>query len=131
MTDLDCSTIEKFKLWSLNGLKVFLSCRKKSVDGSFDELAARAFCAWEENLPVDSSVEEAERRLCVEYTSTSKLKAGGLFPFPTTKKNPESRDKWKRLVGRESGNKLWSPSKDSRVCSSHFVDGEPTMLSYL
>jgi hypothetical protein len=47
MGDLDCMTIEKFKLWSINALKVFLSCRKKSGDGTFDELAARYVHAFD------------------------------------------------------------------------------------
>ncbi|XP_052284007.1 uncharacterized protein LOC127880705 [Dreissena polymorpha] len=51
-----------------------------------------------------------------------------LFTFPTKKKNPEQREKWKQLVGRRQGNgQLWSPGKDSRVCSDHFTDGEPTI----
>ncbi|XP_052271522.1 uncharacterized protein LOC127872201 [Dreissena polymorpha] len=50
-----------------------------------------------------------------------------LFTFPTKKKNPEQREKWKQLVGRRQGSgQLWSPGKDSRVCSDHFTDGEPT-----
>ena len=42
-------------------------------------------------------------------------------------KSPNQRDNWRRLVNREGkNNQLWEPSKDSRVCSFHFVDGEPT-----
>ncbi|XP_045162255.2 uncharacterized protein LOC123527064 [Mercenaria mercenaria] len=50
-----------------------------------------------------------------------------LFPFPTKIRKPELRQKWKQLVGRKDGSKLWSPSKDSRVCSKHFIEGEPTL----
>lgn len=39
--DLDNMTLETFKLWSMAALKVFLSVRKKSIEGSFDELSAR------------------------------------------------------------------------------------------
>ncbi|KAH3855468.1 uncharacterized protein LOC127871016 [Dreissena polymorpha] len=49
-----------------------------------------------------------------------------LFAFPTKKRAPVEREKWKQLIGRRNGNKLWSPSKDSRLCCSHFVDGKPT-----
>ena len=52
-----------------------------------------------------------------------------LYPFPTLKKDPAKREKWKMLVNRSSNKKLWDPSKDSRVCSLHFVDGEPTELN--
>lgn len=54
-----------------------------------------------------------------------------MFTFPTKKKNPERRERWKQLIGRRCGNKLWSPSKDSRVCSVHFPEGEPTLQSPL
>ena len=52
-----------------------------------------------------------------------------MYPFPTEKKNPEARSSWIKLVNRlEAGskNKFFIPSKDSRVCSKHFKDGEPT-----
>ncbi|KAL5008430.1 hypothetical protein ScPMuIL_014011 [Solemya velum] len=52
-----------------------------------------------------------------------------LHPFPTSRKNRELRQQWKVLINRTSAKsrgKLWSPSKDSRVCSDHFVDGAPT-----
>ena len=47
-----------------------------------------------------------------------------LHPFPTTTRNPKAREVWRKLVNGEDPNKrgqLWSPSKDSRVCSEHFV----------
>ena len=52
-----------------------------------------------------------------------------LFAFPTTKRKPEERAKWKHLINRlekKGKMKLWLPSKDSRVCSLHFIDGKPT-----
>ncbi|XP_065665774.1 uncharacterized protein LOC136087229 [Hydra vulgaris] len=51
-----------------------------------------------------------------------------LYPFPTSKKNHGKRDSWKKLLNRidKDSNKLFSPSKDSRICSLHFVDGMPT-----
>ena len=54
-----------------------------------------------------------------------------LFPFPTEKKNPEKRNNWKKLLNRQAlhGEGLWEPSKDSRICSRHFVDGEPTLVN--
>ncbi|KAL4236192.1 hypothetical protein ACF0H5_004579 [Mactra antiquata] len=61
----------------------------------------KEFCAWEENLPVDSSAEEAERRIYVEYTS--KLKACGyVIPDPCS----FSKKQW---IGKESGRVLWPP----------------------
>ena len=52
-----------------------------------------------------------------------------LFPFPTAKKDTAKRTLWKKLINRQDPQrkgKLWSPSKDSRVCSKHFIDGKPT-----
>ena len=51
-----------------------------------------------------------------------------LFPFPTAKKRLVDRQKWKQLINRKDDKgKLWSPSKDSRVCSLHFKDRQPTV----
>ena len=41
----------------------------------------------------------------------------------------EQRLKWRLLINRRESfneNKLWSPRKQSRVCSLHFVSGEPS-----
>ncbi len=51
-----------------------------------------------------------------------------LFSFPTALKNPDGRKKWIQILnrgGKKTGEK-WEPSKGSRVCSSHFIDGAPT-----
>ena len=37
-------TLQQFKLWSTNALKVFLRVRNKKTDGDFEELVARY--AW-------------------------------------------------------------------------------------
>lgn len=54
-----------------------------------------------------------------------------LFPFPTERKDPNKRNNWMKLVNRSDERRmhLWQPSKDSRVCSLHFLDGEPTLLN--
>ena len=52
-----------------------------------------------------------------------------LHAFPTVKKAPERRKIWIQNINRlepGSKNKLFTPSKDSRVCSYHFIDGKPT-----
>lgn len=58
-----------------------------------------------------------------------------LFPFPTLKKNPEMREKWKKMINRvksstskcKSTSELFEPGRDSRVCSFHFIDGHPSV----
>ena len=50
-----------------------------------------------------------------------------LFTFPTKKSRPCDREKWKQLVNRVKPDKsAWTPGKQSRVCSIHFKDREPT-----
>ena len=39
--NLDKITLEQLQLWTPEALKLFLGVRKKSVQGSFDELVAR------------------------------------------------------------------------------------------
>lgn len=51
-----------------------------------------------------------------------------LFPFPTERKNPDGRAVWIRNVNRVAadGKSKWMPTENSRICSEHFVDNEPT-----
>lgn len=51
-----------------------------------------------------------------------------LYPFPTAKKEPERRRKWIKSINRKNPKtgKNWQPSDDDRVCSKHFVNGQPT-----
>ena len=41
-SDLDKMSLEKFKLWNELALKSYLAVRKKSTEGTFDELACRS-----------------------------------------------------------------------------------------
>ena len=50
-----------------------------------------------------------------------------LFTFPTKRANIFGRKKWKKLINRVNSDKSpWTPGKQSRVCSKHFIDGKPT-----
>ena len=52
-----------------------------------------------------------------------------LFPFPSEKKDPDSMKTWTKLVNRMSTSKrgkIWEPNCDSRICSQHFLEEEPT-----
>ena len=49
-----------------------------------------------------------------------------LIPFPTEAKDKHARSIWIKNVNRSSLNNNWQPNKDSRVCSVHFKDGQPT-----
>ena len=51
----------------------------------------------------------------------------GLFFFPSRLRNSEKRALWIQSMKRENVDKTrWEPSDSDRVCSDHFVDGEPT-----
>ena len=82
--DFNTLTLETFKTWSFQALKVFLHLRNKSVDGTFDELAARAFVAHEEKLEVDSSKELIERQNLADYKSKLSVGNGDSVPDPFT-----------------------------------------------
>ncbi|XP_065671704.1 uncharacterized protein LOC136089580 [Hydra vulgaris] len=56
-------SLQDFKLWNTVALTTFLSLRKKSINGSFDTLAARAFAAYEEGAEVDPVKEHIERSM--------------------------------------------------------------------
>ena len=54
-----------------------------------------------------------------------------MFPFPTVKRDPEGRERWKRAVNRPDYHNpgqglLLEPTQVMRVCSVHFVNGRPT-----
>ncbi|XP_052261521.1 uncharacterized protein LOC127865652 [Dreissena polymorpha] len=98
MDDLSEMTLERFRLWSMHALKVFLSHRNRSVNGTFDELSARAFCVWEENLPVNEKAEQAEQRLLDEYKRKLEVE-GEVIPDPFALSSG-----WK---GEGAGMSLW------------------------
>ena len=51
-----------------------------------------------------------------------------LFKFASILRNGEKREKWIGQLRRESKDKTtWKPGDSDRVCSNHFVDGEPTV----
>ena len=71
MSDVCTLTLKVFEMWSDDALRCFLSIRAKSTAGSSSELAARAFIAWEENIPPNA---DAEHRQCENlYDYTKKL----------------------------------------------------------
>ncbi|XP_799313.5 uncharacterized protein LOC594793 isoform X3 [Strongylocentrotus purpuratus] len=72
-----------FTLWSPLALKQYLNIRKKSVEGTFEELAARAFIAWEEGIPIDPTKEQAQRSNLEEYRAKLKIE-DVVLPDPFT-----------------------------------------------
>ena len=60
-------TIDHFNLYSEESLRLYLALRKKPVDGTFQDLAARAFVASEEKVPVNVEMEERHRVTLDQY----------------------------------------------------------------
>ena len=51
-----------------------------------------------------------------------------LFMFPSENRYKEKREKWIRLLRRETVKKTaWRPVISDRVCNEHFIDNEPTV----
>ena len=50
-----------------------------------------------------------------------------MFCFPSEKKNGGKRREWIAKIKRATADgKQWVPTQYDRVCSAHFVDGQPT-----
>ena len=82
--NFDVMTLQKFRLWSMSALQLFLSLRNKKADGTFDELAARSFVTYEENISVDAKRETVERQSLIDYTSKLALTPTFTIPDPFT-----------------------------------------------
>ena len=56
-----------------------------------------------------------------------------LYPFPTEKNDAFLRKQWIKLVNRKDAKtgKNWEPDRNSRICSKHFVNGQPNTLPTL
>ena len=50
--DFDDMDLDAFMMWSEPALRSFLAIRNKNTEGDFKTLAARAFNAYEEHIPV-------------------------------------------------------------------------------
>ncbi|XP_077866166.1 uncharacterized protein LOC144353499, partial [Saccoglossus kowalevskii] len=50
-----------------------------------------------------------------------------LFPFPTEIKDSSARTRWTKAIRENSLRENWNPTRyEDRICSDHFVGGEPT-----
>ena len=89
---------EYFKKLKVEDLKSYLRLRGLKVSGRRDELIARCFAAWENNVPTIKTAEESEHDLGLEYTS--KLKIGSVsVPDPE-----QLKEGW---LSENDGIKFW------------------------
>lgn len=99
--DFDVMCLSDFKTWSDDALRCYLSLRSKSVNGTSDELAARAFVCWEEKIPVNEAQEHRMRRNLDSYKKKLIID-GCVIRDPFTVK-----DGW--LEESDSSRSLWPP----------------------
>ncbi len=80
-------------------LKNFLRLRGLKVSGKKEELAARVFVAYENNLPIKKTAEEVETEIASEYQQKLLIEDGVLIPDPLT-----VQDGW---LSEDMGIKFW------------------------
>ncbi|XP_037582892.1 uncharacterized protein LOC119466448 isoform X1 [Dermacentor silvarum] len=70
---------------------------------------------------------------CVAYGCTNYFygkAAVKFFRFPSAKLYPEKRNAWIAAVKRKNEDgSLWQPNEHSRICSAHFITGQPSTFS--
>ena len=66
----------------MSALQLFLRLRNKKADGNLNELAARWFVTYEENISVHAKRETVERQSLIDYLS--KLAIIPTFKIPDT-----------------------------------------------
>ena len=95
----DDMNLNMFMLWCESALKSFLALCSKNTEGDFSTLAARAFNAYDERIPVDPDKEARHRRLQEFYKDKLKLPARFPSAGPTAIAEPFTLkvDGWGRL----------------------------------
>ena len=58
--DLADLTLDDFKTWTTVNLKAFLHLRGKNSEGGQESLAAKAFSAWCDKVPVNPELEHTK-----------------------------------------------------------------------
>ena len=77
----DVMRLSDFQICSDDALRCYLSLRGKYVTGTLDELATRAFSAWEEKIPVNDT-QEHKLRCNLEQYKTKPVMNGSVLPDP-------------------------------------------------
>ncbi len=89
--DFDDMDLDAFMMWSEPALRSFLAIRNKNTEGDFKTLAARAFNAYEEHIPVDQDKEDQHRRLLEFYKEKLVLPSRFHTSCPGVRPDPKSR----------------------------------------
>ena len=75
-----------------------------------------------------------KREICLTHLCEKRYCECGrpfkLFFFPSELRNGDKRQLWVRAMNRiNADNTEWKPKYNDRVCSDHFVDGEPSLAN--
>ena len=103
--DFDDMNLDMFMLWSESALKSFLALCSKNTEGDFSTLAAPAFNAYDERIPVDPDKEARHRRLQEFYKD--KLKLPARFPSAGPTAIPEPFTLKSGWVGEAQCSQIW------------------------
>ena len=91
--------LDDFKTWATVNLKVFLHLRGKHSEWGQESLAAKAFSAWCDKVPVNPELEHNERYIREEYKAKPVINKDIVIPDPLTLKSG--------LVGEVKGIQNW------------------------
>ena len=79
--------LDDFKTWTTVNLKAFLHLRGKNSEGGQESLAAKAFSAWCDKVPVNPELEHNKRCIREEYKPKLVINKGNVIPDPLTLKS--------------------------------------------
>ena len=87
--DLADLTLDDCKTWATVNLKTFLYLRGKNCEGGQESLAAKAFSAWCDKVPVNPELEHNERCIREEYKAKLVINKDIVIPDPLTLRSKE------------------------------------------
>lgn len=104
-------TLEDFSRWKVNALKEYLSKRGLKVEGNKATLVARAFAAWEMQIPISKSSVQLETEKNIAYQNLLRIDLdGSTIVLPDPLKDVSA---W---ISEKEGLKHWPPIYFSDIC---------------
>ena len=110
----------------------FLACQFAWYSSIHQFIMSTRCCAFNSCTNNATKITQWQKQICPIHNVNQGLASCiceppfRLFPFPTTRRDDQSRKKWASIVNRKNGSENWEPVPDSRVCSEHFLDKRPT-----
>lgn len=105
------NTLEDFGRWKVDALKQFLSKRSLKIEGNKATLVARAFAAWEMEIPLSktSMQLETEKNTCYQALLTVDMGSRSIVL-------PDPRREVSNWISEKEGMKDWPPIYFSDIC---------------